>query len=121
LQLAEHAASAEEREGDADGRGDHTFARLRRLSGNAFDDVDSTLIEKIAHLLRYLVPGACQIVAENDANHREQHENQRRERKNCVIGKRCTGNNILGATRLAKYLLLFLRLSLPRVARLEGS
>jgi hypothetical protein len=51
-------------------------------------NLHSAWIKKIAHLLRDLVPGACRIVAENDTDDCEKDENQRRERENCVIGKR---------------------------------
>lgn len=57
------------------------------FAGQCLYYLHSALVEKIAHLLRDPVPSACRIISENHAYSREQDKNQRRERKDRVIGK----------------------------------
>ena len=90
MQLAEHAARTEKRERDPDDCGNRALAWLRGFLRNVLHNLKSAWIEKIAHLLRDLVPRACRIIAENHSYDRKQYQNQRRERKNCVIGKSCS-------------------------------
>jgi hypothetical protein len=60
------------------------------LLRNVLNDLDSTSVEKIAHLLRDLIPGARRIIAENYAHNRKQDENQWREREDCIVRERGT-------------------------------
>jgi hypothetical protein len=85
--LTKDAACAKEREGNADNRSDGTLARLGRLLRDVLDDLHSARVEKVAQLLGDLVPGSCWIIPENYSDNREQNENQRRERKDGVVGK----------------------------------
>src|SRR5207248_6803177 len=88
LKLTENASCAEKRERNTNNCGDRTFTRLRCLLRDVLHDLHGTGIEKIAHLLRDLVPRSRWIVPRDDPNDSEQNENQRRERKDCVICKR---------------------------------
>ncbi len=66
------------------------LAGLRRFLRDILDYLEGTAIEEIIHLFSYLVPRAAGIIAEEQANKGEQHEDERRKGKNRVIGERGT-------------------------------
>src|ERR1051326_4098014 len=87
LELAEDPGGAEQRKCDTDDRRHSTFARLRRLLRDILHDLHRALVKEIAHLLCDFVPGACWVLSKEHTNNRQQHENQRCEGKDGVVGK----------------------------------
>src|SRR5438874_5973388 len=77
-------------EKDPNDRGQQALIRLGRLLRDVLHDLDCTLIEKIAHLLGDFVPCAAWIIAKDQTDYREQHEDERCERKHSVIGESST-------------------------------
>jgi hypothetical protein len=85
--LPEDTACTEEGEEDPNNRGHQALVWLGCLLRDVLHDLDCALVEKIAHLLRDLVPRTARIVAKDQADYREQHEHQRRQREDRVVSE----------------------------------
>ena len=87
LQLPEDTARTEKGEKDPDDRCQQALIRLGRFLRDVLHNLHCAFIEKVAHLLGDFVPCAAGIVAKDQADYREQHEDERRERKDSVVSQ----------------------------------
>ena len=79
LELAENAARAKQSDRNPEHGGDCAFFRMRRLRRDVSHNIDRALIEKVPHLFGELLPCTGRIMAEDQADDREQQNDERRE------------------------------------------